>query len=116
MRASLGRLCAGWLLLVGAAASAASDPNNLLVYQFGDPRTVPGANTNFRIFARELGAAISSTTLTPPETLGHSGFATNVELSVLNMNVRHVTARRSVDGFVLPDRAASTANPRRSRC
>ncbi len=41
------------------------------------------ADGNFRVFARQLGAAITSVNLAPPETLGHAGFAVSAEVSVL---------------------------------
>lgn len=44
----------------------------------------PAANGNFRAFARQLGAALTSVNLSPPETLGHSGFAINAELSIVD--------------------------------
>lgn len=89
MSAVLGRLFAGAVLVAGGAALAQTpaelQDNDVVLRNLGDPRTNPLANTDFRVFARELGAAISSTNLMPPETLGHSGFAVNVELSVLNL-------------------------------
>ncbi len=87
---------------------ALADPYDFLVYRLGQPAPVicepaeggcnipktsgqptfvalgtPGANAAFRSFARELAAALTSVNLSPPETLGHSGFAVNAELSVV---------------------------------
>jgi hypothetical protein len=80
----LGRFLTVGLLLWGAVASA--DPNDFKVYQLGSPANRADANANFRIFARELGAALTSVNLSPPETLGHAGFSVNAELSVVSLN------------------------------
>lgn len=42
-------------------------------------------NARFQAFARTFGAAMTSANLMPPETLGHSGFNVNMELSVISM-------------------------------
>jgi hypothetical protein len=54
------------------------------ISQLGDPASTPSSNANFRAFARQLGAAISSVNLSPPSSLGHSGFAFAGELSVVD--------------------------------
>src|SRR5688572_25108390 len=87
MRRSLG-LCVTAICLIGGAALA--DVNDLRVYQLGNPDPAAGTfnpqgNARFRIFARELGAALTSTNLTPPSTTGHSGFAFNLELTVADI-------------------------------
>jgi hypothetical protein len=56
------------------------------IAQLGNPQESgtnydPGADSNFRVFARQLGAALTSVNLAPPGTLGHSGFAMSAELS-----------------------------------
>jgi hypothetical protein len=66
-----------------AATAAAADPYDLRVYKLGNPADDPAAHGEFRRFAREFGAALTSVNLTPAETLGHSGFAVNAELSVV---------------------------------
>lgn len=42
------------------------------------------ADANFRVFARQFAAGMTSVNLAPPETLGHSAFAFSAELSVVN--------------------------------
>ncbi len=79
-----------WLLLGAlASTSAFADAYDFRVYQLGNPKEdgtggTPAANANFRAFARRLGAAMTSTNLAPPETLGHSAFAISAELSVVD--------------------------------
>jgi hypothetical protein len=72
-----------------AAGPSLADRNHVRLSQLGNPIAGAGfnprANSSFRIFARELGAALTSTNLTPPETTGHSGFAFNLELSVADL-------------------------------
>ncbi|MDC0709818.1 hypothetical protein POL68_15200 [Stigmatella sp. ncwal1] len=75
-------------LLSGATAYA--DDNDLRIEKLGNPAAevtagLPTGNSNFQAFARTFGAAITSTNLMPPETLGHSGFNLNLELSVINL-------------------------------
>jgi hypothetical protein len=75
-------------LVTGATAYA--DGNDLQLEKLGNPalEATPGlatANSNFQAFARTFGAALTSTNLMPPETLGHSGFNVNLELSVVNL-------------------------------
>lgn len=79
-----------WLLL-GAlcSTSALADAYDFQIYQLGNPQqgangSVPGANANFRAFARRLAAGMTSANLSPPETLGHSAFAISAELSVVD--------------------------------
>ncbi len=85
-----------WL---GVAAQAA--PNDFRLLALGNPTLgVPGynssANANFRAFARELGAALSSVNLMAPSTLGYNGFAIASELSILSLNA---------DRFIFPTEA-----------
>ena len=79
-----------WLLLGAlASTSAFADAYDFRIYQLGNPKEggaggTVAANANFRAFARRLGAAMTSTNLAPPETLGHSAFAISAELSVVD--------------------------------
>ncbi|MGQ0505374.1 MAG: hypothetical protein ACT4TC_08635 [Myxococcaceae bacterium] len=73
--------------VLGLSSAAVADVNDIRLYQLGNPST-PGANANFRAFARELGVAMSSVNLMPPETLGHAGFAVSAELSSVFMSAR----------------------------
>jgi len=78
-----------WLALVALAATARADTNDFKIYQLGNPQVggtgyTPRADSNFRAFVRQFGAAITSVNLSPPDTLGHSGFAINAELSVVD--------------------------------
>jgi hypothetical protein len=102
----------GWLprLVVAAsaflAAAAMADPYDFRIYQLGNPRQggtghVPEANANFRAFARQFAAAMTSVNLMPPETLGHSGFAISAELSVVDLLGGTLPTIRPVDGALL---------------
>lgn len=96
------------------ATTAAADQYDLRLYKLGNP-AVDGANgdpraqENFRAFARTFGAALSSVTLGPPETLGHAGFAVNAELAVVQLDaervriptVRQGEGRAGIDGALL---------------
>jgi hypothetical protein len=79
-----------WAQVVAAvvlgSSPALADPNDFRIHQLGNPATDPSAHANFRAFARELGAAITSVNLTPPETLGHAAFSVTGELSVVNLD------------------------------
>jgi hypothetical protein len=72
------------------ATSAFADTYDFRIAQLGDPGTDPNApaavsaNAHFRSFARQFAAAMTSVNLAPPETLGHSGFAVNAELSIVD--------------------------------
>jgi hypothetical protein len=78
-----------------AATGAAADPYDLRVYKLctkgsdgrclGNPAEDPLGQGRFRRMVRELGAALTSVSLSPPETLGHSAFALNAELSVVQL-------------------------------
>ncbi len=85
----LGRLVALALSMGGAAAWAS--PYDFRLLQLGNPTVgganySPSANANFRVFTRELGAALTSVNLMPPSTLGYNGFTINSELSILNLH------------------------------
>src|SRR5689334_8077718 len=73
------------LFCSGLALAAPNDFHIQLLGNPKDPMTGPTANANFQAFAKEVGAAISSSYLTPPGTLGHSGFAVSTELSVVSL-------------------------------
>src|SRR5688572_16494815 len=80
------RLVFGAALLV--CAPAAADPYDFRVYKLVHPdlrEDDAAANAQFRQFVREFGAALTSVNLAPPETLGHSGFSINAELSVVQI-------------------------------
>jgi hypothetical protein len=70
-------LGSGLILVTGLSAAfpALADPQDFQLSKIGKPTASGGAeNANFRAFANQLGAAISSADFSPPETLGHSGF------------------------------------------
>lgn len=78
------------LALCALATAASADPYDFRLYKLGNPNKDaaafnPSANGNFRVFARQLAAAMSSATLMPPETLGHAGFAFSAEVSVVQV-------------------------------
>jgi len=82
------------LVLLAAATAASADPYDFRLFKLGNPSDKgtaaapfnPRANGNFRVFARQLAAAMSSATLMPPETLGHAGFAFSLEASVVQIS------------------------------
>lgn len=96
-----GRLAAALALVLGATAQA--DPNDIKLYQLGNPAKVADANAKFRVFARELGAALSSVNLMPAETLGHSGFSVTAELSLVDLKTRdfQLPTERAGGGLLL---------------
>lgn len=90
-RAPLRRSLAAALtcLVLAVAGVARADTYDFKIYQLGNPQPngtghTPRANANFRAFVRQMGAALTSVNLAPPETLGHSGFAFNAELSIVD--------------------------------
>ena len=85
---TLRRISATAALLCGGLALAA--PNDFKIQILGnptDPDTLRAtiANANFQAFAKQMGAALVSSDLTPPGTLGHSGFSAAMELSVVSL-------------------------------
>jgi hypothetical protein len=77
------------LATVLASASALADPYDIHIYQLGNPQEggtgyTPRADANFRVFARQYAAGMTSVNLAPPETLGHSGMSFTAELSVID--------------------------------
>jgi len=80
-----------WVALATLVSGAAyADKNDIQISKLGNPDASevghnPSANANFQAFARTYGAAITSANLMPPETLGHSGFNVNMELSVISL-------------------------------
>lgn len=93
----MGRLCRlASLAAVLVSSAAVADDNDFRIYRLGNPdpgevNHVPDANANFRAFARELGAAISSVNLMPPETLGHAAFAVSAEIGVVSLDTSSFT-------------------------
>lgn len=80
------------LLAALISTTALADAYDFRIYQLGKPPGAPGptasvnsANAAFRAFSRRLAAAMTSTNLMPPETLGHSAFALSAELSVVDL-------------------------------
>ncbi|MFY0580381.1 hypothetical protein ACN28S_44585 [Cystobacter fuscus] len=76
-------------VLVGGPAAYA-DRNDVELSKLGKPgetsaRTGFSTDSDFRAFARTLGAVMTATNLTPPETLGHAGFAVGMELGVVGL-------------------------------
>ncbi len=92
------------LAVVLSSAVASADNYDFRIFQLGNPQgceaSTPGckvetngagytprANGNFRVFARQFAAAMTSVNLAPPETLGHSGFMFGAELSVIDFGL-----------------------------
>ena len=100
MRQHHGRLVGALVLLAGTALA---EPNDIVIERLGNPATLAGANGNFRILTRELGAAITAANLMPPETLGHAAFSINLELSVVSLDGKEPPATGTLsEGFALP--------------
>jgi hypothetical protein len=81
------RLILAFLACQALAAPALADSQDFQLYKLGNPSSLagtvnPNANNYFRIFANQLGAAITGFNLSPPETLGHSGFNLGFEYAV----------------------------------
>ncbi len=77
-------LClAACLALPGAAHADSAD---FQIYRLGNPASNPNANAFFRVFANQLGTAVSGFNLAPPETLGHSGFNVAFEYALAKIN------------------------------
>jgi hypothetical protein len=88
-RASRFPLAALPCLVFAMAGATRADTYDFKIYQLGNPQVggtgyTPRADANFRAFVRQFGAAMTSVNLAPPDTLGHSGFAINAELSVVD--------------------------------
>jgi hypothetical protein len=80
--------CASTLtaLLAAAPAVAQDFSNDFQISKLGNPQPNgtdfnPRANANFRAFARQFAAVMSSTNGMGPETLGHSGFAFSADVT-----------------------------------
>ncbi len=87
-------------MLCLASGVASADINDLNTYKLGCPSGatcagVLGANAasqaalnddNFRVFAREFAAGLTSANLEPPSSLGQSGFAFDADLSIVDFN------------------------------
>jgi hypothetical protein len=80
------RLTTGGLVLAVAllAPAALGDTYDFQIYKLGNKKSDPNADANFRVFARKFAAGMTSVNLAPPETLGHSGFAFALEMSVVD--------------------------------
>lgn len=118
-----------WSLCALLAASAAwADPNDFQLYHLGCPSSstcsgaplnVTGAQAqlnddNFRIFAREFAAALSSANLMPPSSLGDDGFAIDAELSLAFLNPVGTDSSQCKAGqacFIIPNEAQSFSGP-----
>lgn len=77
------------LFAVALASGAQAEPFDFSLSKLGNPSVGgPGysaqANANFRTFARQLGAGLSSVNLMPPETVGYAGFSVAAELAVVD--------------------------------
>lgn len=77
------------LLVLLAASAAWAEKNDFRLSQLGNPQAGgtgfdARADANFRSFARQFAAAMTSMNLMPPETLGHAGFAISVDTAVIN--------------------------------
>lgn len=95
-------------LLAGALASglAHADAYDLRLSQLGNPQQGGTGYSNlaearFRTFVRQLGAAITSVNLAPPETLGHSAFAVSGELSVVDLQGGSLPTQQAFAGPLL---------------
>jgi hypothetical protein len=72
------------VLLAASAVRGQPFPNDFQIWRLGNPQSdgagaSPSANGNFRVFARQLAAVLTSTNGMAPSSLGHSAFALSVE-------------------------------------
>jgi len=86
----MARLVVLAVALGAAGAWAQAAPAyDFRIATFGNPSasgTGAASDGAFRAFARQFAAAMTSVTLAPPRTLGHSGYALDAELSVVNLS------------------------------
>jgi hypothetical protein len=81
-------------LLFGLGASAAADPNDLVLSRLGTRITdssgnvtsVVGENLEFRELASQLGVVLAPHLLTPADTIGFSGFQFSVDYSTTTID------------------------------
>ncbi|MBI5543430.1 MAG: hypothetical protein HY901_06045 [Deltaproteobacteria bacterium] len=78
--------CLAFVACHALSSAAWADSGDFQLYKLGNPASTDNANAHFRIFANQLGAAISSFNLSPPETLGHSGFNVAFEYVVAQID------------------------------
>jgi hypothetical protein len=95
------------LLVLVVAGAASADENDFRIYKLGNPMMggtgfTPNANGNYRVFARQFAAAMTSATLMPPETLGHAGFAFSAEISTVFIT----EDPKGVNGITMPTQRA----------
>ena len=89
------------LAVLAGGSAAYADRNDIVVSKLGRPSGTTG-NGNFEAFSRTLAAMVTSTSLTPPESLGHAGFAVNAELGVLSVPAGvYLPTEREQTGTVL---------------
>lgn len=90
--------------LLGWSIPALADRNDIVIRQLGDPvgTDKDAANARFAAFTRELGAALTSTNLMAPMTLGHSGFNVSAELSMAFLRGSTPPPAAGSDAFQLP--------------
>lgn len=93
------------MALIAAGAWAQGLPNDLALAGLGSPAGPSGAAHDgaFRAMARQLAAAITSANLAPPRTLGHSAFALDAEVSVVDLQGGTLPTRSPFQGpLVVP--------------
>ncbi len=105
------------LVLMGVAGTAAADDYDFQIYKLGNPAAggtgySPAANGNFRVFARQFAAAITSATLMPPETLGTSAFAFSAEISTVFLS----EDPNGTNGIVMPTQHSAPCTPGVAGC
>lgn len=86
----LGTAFAFATMLSALPAAAQSFPNDFQISKLGNPQPDgtgfdPRANGNFRVFARQFAAVMTSINGMPPETLGHSAFAFSADVTYYNV-------------------------------
>ncbi|HLL56209.1 MAG TPA: hypothetical protein VK447_21780, partial [Myxococcaceae bacterium] len=91
--------------LVGLSTQALADPNDFIIRNLGnpaDPSTGAAANARFAAFAKEVGAALTSTNLMAPGTLGHAGFNVSAELTTAFLRGSREAPSANSDFFQMP--------------
>lgn len=91
-------------LLASSPALAQDFPNDFQLSKLGNPQPEstnfsPRANGNFRSFARQFAAVMTSSNGMPPETLGHSGFAFNLDFAFHNLDPQSLPTRGTARGI-----------------
>ncbi len=82
------RICTATALiaaLLTASSAWATAAEDFKIHQLGNPSD-PAADMKFRLFANQLGVALSGFNFAPAQTLGHAGFGVSLEYGVARID------------------------------